>query len=235
MALFLISVVIFLAGMHAGYRQTFPFRLIDGVKRRIVAAEGLEWQNTYQEATAARFATLPGTAEIVFLGDSHIANVDWRDYFPRKDIANRGIGGDRIDGILARAHEVLSRNPRIVVLQAGTNDVLSGRLIEEIVRDYDRLISGFGPDTKIIMNTVPVCSPKACYAWQNAEMVALNTRLRSLAQKHGATLVDINSLLGSSPHLTPETSYDGLHLNARSVQIWSKALTPPLQSAPSQE
>ena len=63
---------------------------------------------------------------VVFLGDS--ITQGWGDQmggsFPGLKVANRGISGDTTRGVLIRLQEdVLSLNPRAVVLLIGTNDL----------------------------------------------------------------------------------------------------------------
>lgn len=86
---------------------------------------------------------------LVFLGDS-ITQM-WGDvasYFPGIKVANRGISGDTTRGVLIRLPEdVISLNPRGVVLLIGTNDLeewaspetIAGnlKLIVATLREYD--------------------------------------------------------------------------------------------------
>ncbi len=87
-----------------------------------------EW---FSELWAGRHAAWAGRGAvdrdaIVFVGDS--ITQDWGDdfggSFPGLKLANRGISGDTTRGVLIRIHEdVLSLEPRAVVVLAGTNDL----------------------------------------------------------------------------------------------------------------
>ncbi len=62
------------------------------------------------------------------MGDS--ITQDWGDhlglYFPGFKVANRGISGDTTRGVLVRIADVVSPDPRAVVILAGTNDLEEG-------------------------------------------------------------------------------------------------------------
>ena len=59
------------------------------------------------------FESLPnGKKEIVFLGNSITEQGRWSEIFNNKHIVNRGIGGDRTDGVLFRLTEVISSKPQ---------------------------------------------------------------------------------------------------------------------------
>ena len=63
---------------------------------------------------------------LVFLGDSITSGFgdDCGGYFPGAKLANRGISGDTTRGVLYRlAEDVISLNPRGVVMLVGTNDL----------------------------------------------------------------------------------------------------------------
>jgi hypothetical protein len=81
-----------------------------------------------QKRTAWASQVRQDQGAIVFLGDS--ITQGWGDVgssFPGVKVANRGISGDTTRGVLIRLQEdVISLNPRGVVLLIGTND-LEGR------------------------------------------------------------------------------------------------------------
>src|ERR1035437_634694 len=80
----------------------------------------------YYPVMTAYFAKMPGPADVVMLGDSITEWSDWRELLPNADVINRGIRGDTSDGVLERLPEVIRRNPRIVVLMIGVNDLYIG-------------------------------------------------------------------------------------------------------------
>ena len=61
---------------------------------------------------------------IVMLGNSLTERGFWSEYFPDKRVLNRGIGGDRIVGMLARLDPIVGGQPRAIFIMAGVNDLV---------------------------------------------------------------------------------------------------------------
>ena len=96
----------------------------------------------------SHFESLPDSDnEIIFLGDSITDWCQWSELFPNSNIKNRGIGGDRVDGILQRLPEVVSSLPDKIFLMVGVNDLSWGVDIQEIVRSYERVIQKISENT----------------------------------------------------------------------------------------
>src|SRR5271168_161103 len=65
----------------------------------------------FQKEMEARYRKFPNTgAEIAFVGDSLVADGPWAEFF--SEIHNRGIGGDRVSGVLGRLDEITEGQPR---------------------------------------------------------------------------------------------------------------------------
>lgn len=100
------------------------------------------------------------TANAVFVGNSLIQlfpNEILTKEFP--GAVNRGIGGDMTETLLERLEEdVISLNPKAIVLEIGGNDLIQGKclyLIENnLVRILDKL-TGSLPKTKIVILGIP--------------------------------------------------------------------------------
>jgi hypothetical protein len=75
-------------------------------------------------------------ADIVMLGDSLTAEADWRELLPGRDVVNRGVAGQTTDEVAARADEVLRLSPRVILLMAGTNDLMEGKTPDQIAASY---------------------------------------------------------------------------------------------------
>jgi len=58
-------------------------------------------------------------ANIVMLGDSHTAGVNWGELLGRKDVVGRGIPSDVTKGLLARLSDVLKLKPKVVFILVG--------------------------------------------------------------------------------------------------------------------
>jgi len=64
--------------------------------------------------------------DIVFIGDSLTDSAEWEDLFPSSNIANRGIGGDRTNGVLKRMNSIYSTNASKAFIMLGINDLKFG-------------------------------------------------------------------------------------------------------------
>lgn len=76
----------------------------------------------------------PGSMpRVVFLGDSITDAWRLNEYFTSRDFVNRGIGGQTTSQMLARfRQDVISLNPKMVVILAGTNDIAAGTAPNQI-------------------------------------------------------------------------------------------------------
>ena len=161
------------------------------------------------------------------VGDSLTAAADWRDLFPGVDVANRGLNGDRTADVLARIDTVLQTRARTAFVMLGTNDVLAGRAIEDIVADYGRIVGRLRESgAAVVVQSTLECSRVRCGDRLDA-IRALNARLRATSEALGAAWIDVNAVLASGPGgLRPEHTYDGVHLRASGYVAWRDAIAP---------
>lgn len=96
----------------------------------------------YQKESLYR--SLPNTAdEIIFLGNSITDGCNWSELLDEPRAKNRGISGDRTEGILDRLDEVLDSKPIKVFLMIGINDLGAGKSVNFIKMKYVDLHTGF--------------------------------------------------------------------------------------------
>lgn len=98
---------------------------------------------------------------IVMLGNSLTERGFWSEYFPDKRVLNRGIGGDRIVGMLARLDPIVGGQPRAIFIMAGVNDLVFTDISnEDLLGQYERMldiIADKSPRTKVyIQSALPV-------------------------------------------------------------------------------
>ncbi len=108
-----------------------------------------------------------GQVDNVFLGNSITEGFDLEIYFPGYEIANRGIVGDHLDGLVERLdNSVLSLKPQKLFLMIGINDIGDRRsdeyLKEMFVTLIDTLIISL-PETEIYLHSMLPTSPR----WKN--------------------------------------------------------------------
>jgi len=183
---------------------------------------------------------LPDTKnEIIFLGDSITDNCRWSELFQNIRVKNRGIGGDRVKGILQRLPEVVSSSPDKIFLMVGINDLAFGVDVQEIALNYEKVIqkiSETSPRTTIYVQSVlPVNMqllsqyyPKSKINGEN--ILKLNSYLKDLSHNLHLTYVDLYPLFTANGNQLDESyTFDGLHLNGKAYLIWKSAIDKYVQ------
>ena len=171
---------------------------------------------------------------LVFLGDS--ITQGWGDdlggAFPGVKVANRGISGDTTRGMLLRLDEdVLSLNPRGVVMLLGTNDLEEHAAPETIVGNLKLILAALeahDPRMPIVLCRV---FPSSASRERPADKIRAVNRLYAQAVSHDprVTLVDTWTLFANaSGNAKPEEFPDLLHPNAEGYAKWAAALRPVL-------
>jgi lysophospholipase L1-like esterase len=171
---------------------------------------------------------------VVLLGDSITQGWgdDYSAYFPGVKIANRGISGDTSRGVLIRLKEdVLSLEPKAVVLLIGTNDLEEKAAPETIAGNLKLILdelSKFSPTMPIILCQVfPSSESKS----RPAEQIKKINKLYAAAVKGNAqvTLVETWPLFATPEgDAIPAEFPDLLHLNLAGYKKWAAALRPVL-------
>jgi hypothetical protein len=122
-------------GIGVGRYQWPPWHALEADFRAVRLPPGMIKQS-YVEAKADLFSHSRVRPEIVMLGDSLTEMGIWDEMLQGLSVVNRGIAGDDSAGVLRRLPEVLGRNPRVLCLEIGSNDlqkeVPTERVIENI-------------------------------------------------------------------------------------------------------
>ena len=176
---------------------------------------------TFQVDDEARFRLLPNTpAEVVFAGDSLVADGPWAEFY--SDIHNRGIGGERSFGLLGRLDEILASHPRKIVFLVGSNDLSNVIPPTQILRNYRAMlerVQAESPSTRVYVLALWPVNPhfKDSPIYTNDHVRAVNEPLRNLvAEFSSARFFDLTDQLANEKgELRAEYSVDGLHLNLK--------------------
>ena len=171
----------------------------------------------------SHFESLPNKKkEIVFLGNSITEQGNWAELLNNKRIVNRGIGGDRTDGILYRLKEVTESKPAKVFLLIGTNDIRYGRSVKYIVERNQLIIKNIkeeSPKTIIYLQSLlPTYNRKE----RPIEIIRdINLGFQKIAKEENVVYIDLfSNFIDSSGYLDKKYSLDGLHLNGLGYQKW---------------
>jgi len=178
--------------------------------------------------------------QIAFIGDSIT------DYYPLdayygdlpKKTYDRGIAGDRTDGVLMRLKVSLyDIAPTTVVMMIGINDINSGRTNDEIIANYTAILTGIRanlPTADVIcLSVLPMDARVEAWGINLADSTAkikdLNLRIKPLAEGKGYRFVDLFPLFADeNDRLIPSYADDGIHPNAAGYAVWTQALKPLL-------
>lgn len=173
------------------------------------------------------FKSMPTKSnEIIFLGDSLTAMSNWNELFEKEKIKNRGISGDKINGVIHRLDEVMRFNPEKIFLMIGVNDLGLKSNLEDILKDYERLIYlilNKAPETELYIQSI--LPTKNQIGRKNNDIIEINRGLVQLSKKYNLTFINLFQCFKTEDNeLNMDLSYDGLHLNAEGYLLWKKAI-----------
>jgi lysophospholipase L1-like esterase len=161
-----------------------------------------------------------GENRVVFLGDQ--ITEDWGadngEFFPRKPYLNRGIRDQSTAQMLVRfRQDVIELQPKVVVVQAGTNDlggltgpVTEGMMLENFM-SMTELAKVHGIRV-VLASVLPVCD---CIKNQTAirpqgKIISLNGAIKNYAAQSGSVYLNYYSALASGRDFKKELTSDGL-------------------------
>jgi lysophospholipase L1-like esterase len=149
-------------------------------------------------------------------------------------VLNRGFGGSQIREVSAFADRiVIPYHPRVLVFYCGSNDVVSGRAVADVVRDLQAFVGTIHaalPHTRLIF----ISSAPNPARWHLKDAwLDLNGRIKAYtATDPRLAFVDIwDAMLGPSGEPRPELFVDDqLHMNERGYEIWARVLRPVVEA-----
>jgi lysophospholipase L1-like esterase len=176
----------------------------------------------------------PPQGAIVFTGASGIKL--WKTLaadFPGLTVINRGFGGSQIsDSIFFAERIVIPYHPKTIVLQAGGNDINSGKSPEQVFADFQawvKKVRGALPEVRIVfLNLGPSPSRWA----QREKQQKVNQLVRDyIATEKNMAYADLwPTSIGADGLPKPELYVaDHLHPSAEAYQIRAKLLRPLIE------
>ncbi|MCH1506459.1 GDSL-type esterase/lipase family protein [bacterium] len=170
---------------------------------------------------------------LVFYGDS--ITQGWGDIgkaFPGIKCANRGISGDTTRGLLVRLQgDVLSLNPKGVVLLIGTNDLEENAEPPVIASNMKLLIAGLKKhNAKMPIVLCQVFPSSASKARPAEKIIQVNKLYQKVVQGDPqVTVIDTWTLFASDTGDAKKGEFpDLLHPNEKGYAKWAAALHPIL-------
>jgi lysophospholipase L1-like esterase len=160
---------------------------------------------------------------ILFLGHSLIEFFDWQGRFPEHRVANLGVAGETVEGLLSRLKGIIKANPHadLVFVMTGINNVA--------MEDFDfldpcreiiaRLASAY-PNAKIYLHSL---LPTLVDFIDNGAVRAVNISIKKLAEDTGAGFIDLYRHFVDEQGM-PVRGYlldDGVHLTDSGYEVWA--------------
>jgi len=172
---------------------------------------------------------------VVFLGDS--ITQGWGDVgssFPGIKMANRGISGDTSRGVLIRLKEdVLSLNPKGVVLLIGTNDLEEKAEPEVIAANLKLIIQALREHDPRMPVILCLVFPSSASKSRPADKIKAVNKLyrQEVADEPQVTVLDTYSLYADVHGDAKEAEMpDLLHPNIAGYAKWAMALQPVFET-----
>ncbi len=170
---------------------------------------------------------------ILFTGSSSIRLWKTNTSFPNRNVLNRGFGGAQISDVLYYFDQVvLKYEPRVIVFYCGDNDIANQKSPDQVFLDYqyftEKVHAAF-PETDVIY--LPIKPSTARWKlWP--EMSQTNQKIRSFCEtkSHLHYCDTVPAMLNDKG--LPNENYliqDGLHLNQKGYEIWTKLVEKELE------
>jgi lysophospholipase L1-like esterase len=181
---------------------------------------GKNWKNEVDKQKTLYKHT---DADLIFLGDSHMEQCEWQEIFPESRTANRGIGGESTEGLLARISVLHPGDySTLVFLQIGINDLLGGRKPADVLESYKYILDKVADKQYSIIPTlvfyvryIPDVNPAVS---------ELNVLLEAEFLKRKIPFIDLNQNVAENETLMNRYSSDGVHLSADGYRKWTEKM-----------
>jgi len=160
----------------------------------------------------------PGENRVVFLGDEITELWGGAGFFPGKPYLNRGIAHQTSPQMLVRfRQDVIELKPKVVVIQAGTNDLAgyTGPATEGVIGENLMSMTELAKVNGIrvvLASVTPVCD---CFKNQTGlrpqgKIIGLNGWIKDYAARSGSVYLDYYAALADGRNFRKELTRDGL-------------------------
>lgn len=149
---------------------------------------------------------------------------------------NQAISGETTIGLLRRLSLFADTEPQAIFVMIGINDLLKDTDDQEVLRNYEEIITALKqdhPKAKIIVQSilprakekVTVVNAQQVLDLSNERIYQVNRRLATIAQQKKVAFLDLQPLFTDNEgFLRPELTTDGLHLNQQGYLVWRSAI-----------
>ena len=160
-------------------------------------------------------------SNLLFLGDSLIADFDWQARMHHFEVLNRGVPGETVQGLRNRIPIITKdlASPDLILVMIGTNNLIiedfsfMGSLRQIIIK----LTSQY-PTAEVIINSLLPCQ----LPWVSMETLQrINAATEAMTRQTGSCYLDMFSKFKPNPDFFQS---DGIHLTDKAYDLWSKSI-----------
>ena len=145
-------------------------------------------------------------------------------------------GSTTVEVLRGQLNQGVAKNPDLVTLGVGINDIGHGLTIEQFAENFERILSTLKENTQaqIVVTNIPDISSAPVVASSMPEryhrqIVEFNQRLEEIAGRHGVTVFDIYSITTRELPSHPEYfSRDGFHPSDQGYELWAIEMWPTI-------
>lgn len=167
----------------------------------------------------------PGENRVVFLGDQ--ITEKWTPFFPGKPYLNRGIADQTAAQMLVRfRQDVIALKPKVVVIQAGLNDITGafGPGTEAVIGEHLTSMVELAKVNGIRVVLASVTPVSDAYTSQTfrrppGKLLGLNRWMKNYAAQSGAVYLDYFSALAEGRTMKKVFTDDGLMPNTAGYNV----------------
>lgn len=171
-------------------------------------------------------------SDVVFMGDSITYQSQFEVEFPDLTICNLSLSSETIKGINYRVGTLQTVKPEKVFLLIGINS-LKNHNINTCVEDYITLVDNIktkGDFDLYLISVTPIAKNDSGVDDPSPEtIVSFNDKIAEIANKVGATYIDLHSRFVESGYIKPKYTKDGLHLSEEAYEVWTECVRPYIE------
>jgi lysophospholipase L1-like esterase len=207
------------------------FRALIDLKDRQLRTPDRDNLARYGEMDSRTSAPQPDKPRVVFLGDSITDGWRLNEYFPDRDVINRGISGQITGQMLGRMEsDVIKLKPAVMLVLGGTNDIARGVPVSTIEDNLTAMadLADFHQIKLILASVLPVSdyhkdvnpNYEMTRARPPATIRALNDWIKTFCARRDFTYLDYYSqMVDADGYLRSDIADDGLHPNSLGYRI----------------